>query len=129
MFLPYGREAFGPLEVKALRDMQGSLTVQLSDGGTADTSRIVALDYILQLRARWNDRLSARVSEFVVNTLRQQARTATRRGDSAADRLLNIAAQREGFRLARGKQHDSVLADAYSALLEADEEELDDVFA
>lgn len=129
MFLPYGREAFGPLEVKALRDVQGSLTVQLSDGGTTDTRRIVALDYILQLRDRWNDRIGTRVSESIVNSLRQQARTAVRRGDSPSDRLLNIAAQRAGFRTARGKLPDSILAEAYCALLQADRTELDEVFA
>jgi hypothetical protein len=129
MFLPYAREAFGPLAIKAFRDGHGELEVQMSDGGAANTKRIESLDHILQLRERWTSRLSDRVSVPIVNALRQQARTAERRGDSAADRLMNVTAQREGFRKARGKQHDSILSEAYCAMLEADAGELGTVFA
>jgi len=129
MFLPYQREAFGPLEVRVLREAAGDLAVQITDGGTADTSRVEALNYILQLRERWGDRLGTRVSPHVFAALRQQHRTAARRGDPAADRLTNIVAQREGFHVDRGKRHDAILAEAYCALLEADATERDGVFA
>jgi hypothetical protein len=128
MFLPYAREAFGPLEVSALRNAHGVLVVEISDAGAKSTNRIESLDHILRLRERWSDRLSVRVSRSIVGSLQQQSRSAARRGDAAADHLSNIAAQRKGFRASRGKQQDSILAEAYCALLEVDKGELDQVF-
>jgi len=128
MFLPYEREAFGPLVARAFRDKSGVLTVEISDAGITNTSRIESLDYILQLRGRWADRLGSRVSESIVNTFRQQSRSAARRGDPPADILPNVVAQRIGFRECRGKLQDSILSEAYCVLLEGDRAELTEVF-
>jgi len=116
MFLPYMREAFGPLVIEAFRDAQGQLTVRLRDGAGANTPRIQSLNHVLQLQDRWTDRLRTRVSSSIVNSLRHQISSARRRGHPVDDFQEDLDTQRQGARASRGTQPDSILMEAYLAV-------------
>jgi len=125
MFLPYKREAFGPLAVEVFRDGQGKLSVRLRDGDHENTPRIQSLNHVLQLEDRWTDRLRTRVSAVIVNSLRHQISSAVRRGNPIDDFKADLAAQRQGAGKSRGMQPDSILAEAYFSFVEADDSERD----
>ena len=130
LFLPYadGHVAFGPLKISAFRDA-GELTVRFDDNGSPRTSRIESLNHLLKLQDRWIDRLKNRVSGSIVNSLRNQYRSANRRNEKDADILENLGYQKDGCFESRGKEHDSILKETYFDFLINDSSERNDVFS
>ena len=130
LFLPYadGRAVFGPLKVSAFR-YAGELTVKFDDNGNPRTSRIESLNHLLKLQDRWIDRLKNRVSGSIVNSLRNQCRSAKRRNEIDSDILENLGYQKDGCFDSRGKEHDSILKETYFDFLINDSSERKDVFS
>lgn len=122
MFLPYAREAFGPLEAQASRHPDHGLRISLHDGGVTTTARLRALNQILNLHERWSTRLHDRVAPLITNRFRNQLKLVARLGQHI-DLLQNITAQRSEKRAARQMEHDSIIAEAYLRFLEVDDSE------
>jgi len=122
MFLPYAREAFGPLHVRTTRDPQTGLKLVLEDGG-ADTPRVRSLNYILRLQDRWTTRLQDQIAPSIENNVRHQRNLIQRLGGNATNLLEDLAAQRLAARNARGRESNAIIAEAYWTFLENDPHE------
>ncbi len=125
MFLPYDREAFGPLRTLVSRDLAGVLQVDFDDLGGHNTPRVQALNNILNLRSRWTDRLPSRVSGPICDCLREQKKLIARLGGNPGVFLEQIAAQRAAKQCKKKMEHDAILAAAYLVFLEANQHERD----
>lgn len=120
MFLPYVREAFGPLTVEVCCGKDRLLRISLHDSGQVDTTRLQALDAVLDVKSLWTDVLRTRVSKSIVDTLKDHRKLLARHNHDPDVLLSGLGVLREGVRARRGKEQDAILKEAYFAFLEAD---------
>lgn len=117
MFLPYLREAFGPIKASVQRNTRMQIEVLLHDRGVPSTPRIDALEHLFRISQRWATRAEDYAVPHMFQNMRDLARSRRRHGELIPledDVSETIADQRGDFAANKGRSPYHLLFEAYA---------------